>query len=243
VVLTYAVMPGAIDGWYGAPQSVASDQFQWQGDFTQSPGFKLEVPPINPVLTAALFGRIGEELTQALGQMNHINAMLALVRDGFHPESPGGQVRIDESGYPVLDYDISDYLFAGFQQALLRMAEAQFAAGARRVIPAHLDGRWATSWAEAKAQIETLPYRKLRLALATAHLMGGCGMGEDERKAVTNSEGRHHQIENLTVNDGSLFPTSIGANPQLSIYALAARNATLLARQLKPAATIVPEGE
>ena len=35
-------MPEAIDGWYGAPQSVASDHFQWQGDFSKSPGFKLE---------------------------------------------------------------------------------------------------------------------------------------------------------------------------------------------------------
>ena len=45
--------------------------------------------------------------------------------------------------------------------------------------------------------------------------------------------GRHFQIENLSVHDGSVFPTSIGANPQLSIYALTARNATLLAERLK----------
>jgi choline dehydrogenase-like flavoprotein len=34
--------------------------------------------------------------------------------------------------------------------------------------------------------------------------------------------------------DGSVFPTSIGANPQLSIYGLVTRNATKLAEQLKP---------
>jgi choline dehydrogenase len=32
--------------------------------------------------------------------------------------------------------------------------------------------------------------------------------------------------------DGSLFPTSIGANPQLSIYGLVAQNATALAVEL-----------
>ncbi len=37
---------------------------------------------------------------------------------------------------------------------------------------------------------------------------------------------------NLYVCDGSLFPTSIGANPQLSIYAFAARIArSALARR------------
>jgi choline dehydrogenase-like flavoprotein len=34
------------------------------------------------------------------------------------------------------------------------------------------------------------------------------------------------------VHDGSLFPTSIGANPQLSIYGLVNKLATGLARQL-----------
>ena len=32
--------------------------------------------------------------------------------------------------------------------------------------------------------------------------------------------------------DGSVFPTSIGANPQLSIYAVATRMSETLARQL-----------
>ena len=33
--------------------------------------------------------------------------------------------------------------------------------------------------------------------------------------------------------DGSVFPTSIGANPQLSIYALTAQNASTLAKELR----------
>ena len=49
---------------------------------------------------------------------------------------------------------------------------------------------------------------------------------------MVNADGRHHQLENLSVLDGSVFPTSIGANPQLSIYGLAARNASRLAQAL-----------
>src|SRR5690606_39673570 len=68
--------------------------------------------------------------------------------------------------------------------------------------------------------------------LGSAHVMGGCPMGEDPQHAVTDSLGRHHQLENLSIHDGSLFPTSIGANPQLSIYGLTAKLASLLAERL-----------
>ena len=45
-------------------------------------------------------------------------------------------------------------------------------------------------------------------------------------------DGVHWQVDNLSVHDGSLFPTSIGANPQLSIYGVTNRLAQGLARRL-----------
>jgi len=42
------------------------------------------------------------------------------------------------------------------------------------------------------------------------------------------------------VLDGSLFPTSIGANPQLSIYGIVAKLADGLAATLAPAAPRAP---
>jgi choline dehydrogenase-like flavoprotein len=62
--------------------------------------------------------------------------------------------------------------------------------------------------------------------------MGGCGMGTDPTRGVTDGFGRCYGVEALSVMDGSLFPTSIGANPQLSIYAIVARNASRLAAEL-----------
>jgi choline dehydrogenase-like flavoprotein len=59
------------------------------------------------------------------------------------------------------------------------------------------------------------------LNVFTAHQMGGCAMGGDPARSVVRSDLRHHQIENLFVIDGSVFPTSVGVNPQLSIYGLA----------------------
>ncbi len=57
----------------------------------------------------------------------------------------------------------------------------------------------------------------------TAHLMGGCRMGDDERDSVTDSDGRTWDIPNLWICDGSLFPTAGGVNPSLTIQALALR--------------------
>jgi choline dehydrogenase-like flavoprotein len=57
----------------------------------------------------------------------------------------------------------------------------------------------------------------------TAHLMGGCRMGEDPETSVTNADGRTWEIPNLWICDGSLFPTGGGVNPSLTIMALACR--------------------
>jgi choline dehydrogenase len=165
-----------------------------------------------------------------------MNALLALLRDGFVDDSPGGRVRIDDQGLPILDYDMSAYVWDGVRRAFLSMAEVQFAAGATKVKAVHLDSPYYSSWAQARTGIEDLELAKFKVALFTAHLMGGCMMSENEKKGVVNSQGRHHQLENLSIFDGSVFPTSIGANPQLSIYGMTAQNATALAEGLRPRA-------
>ena len=58
---------------------------------------------------------------------------------------------------------------------------------------------------------------------STAHLNGGCRMGDDPKTSVVNADGRSWDIPNLWVCDGSLFPTIGGVNPSLTIQALAAR--------------------
>jgi choline dehydrogenase-like flavoprotein len=120
----------------------------------------------------------------------------------------------------------------GARRALLTMAEIQFAAGAREVLPVHEMARPYRSWPEARESINGLPMKPLLTRVVSAHVMGGCGMAADARRGVTRPDGLHWQIENLSIHDGSLFPTSIGANPQLSIYGLVNRLATGLAGRL-----------
>jgi choline dehydrogenase-like flavoprotein len=161
-----------------------------------------------------------------------MHVLIALLRDGFHPESTGGAVRLSDDGTPVLDYPLTSVVWDGARRAFLSMAEIQFAAGATRVAPMHADGPAFTSYAAAKAAIAAFDLQPLVTRVVSAHVMGGAPFGPDPRRAVVDVAGRHHQLRNLFVCDGSLFPTSIGANPQLSIYAFAARIATGIAAGL-----------
>lgn len=66
----------------------------------------------------------------------------------------------------------------------------------------------------------------------TAHLMGGCRMGDDATTSVTNSYGQTHDIPNLFIAGASLFVTSGGANPTNTVMALAARSADYIIEQM-----------
>lgn len=229
---TVAEMPETVEPYYGAPQSIYSDEFNFSGGVDGPAGFKLEVPPLHPAMSAGVVPGHGQQQVNDLSKLPRMNSVIALLRDGFHPDSPGGTVSLRDDGSPVLDYPVTDYLWRGLKDAFYKMAEIQFAAGARKVRLMHLDSPWYTSWAEAKAGIDNLAMEPHRVRLFTAHQMGGCGMGSKPEDSVVNGFGEHHQVSNLSIHDASIFPTSIGANPQLSVYALAARNSTRLAHRL-----------
>ena len=144
----------------------------------------------------------------------------------------GGRVGLRSDGTPLLDYPLNAFMMEGVRRALLSMAEIQFAAGARSVIPVHEEAQPYETWAAARSAIAALRLEPLRTRLMSAHVMGGCTMAADEKRGVVRPDGVHWQWPNLSVHDGSLFPTSIGANPQLSIYGLTNRLATALAQRL-----------
>ncbi|MFN3586608.1 MAG: GMC family oxidoreductase N-terminal domain-containing protein [Moraxellaceae bacterium] len=235
VNMVFARFDARIDPWGGAPQSVYSDHFQWRDGATGPMGFKLEAIPLHPVLAAGLLGGHGQTHADDMQALARSNGLIALLRDGFTDDSPGGEVKLRADGTPTVAYDLTDGLRSGLRRAFLAMAEIQFAAGASAVRPKQSGAAWLTSWADARDAIMGYPIEKFRTGLGSAHIMGGCAMGEDPRHSVVNSQGRHHQIGQLAVLDGSLFPTSIGANPQLSIYGIVAKLASALAAELKPA--------
>jgi choline dehydrogenase-like flavoprotein len=232
VLVSAALYPQPVEAFAGAPQTVYVDHFLHTQAIDGPIGYKLEVAPMHPLLTATTFAGFGAPHAMVMQRYPQAQGMLALLRDGFHAESVGGSVSLRADGSPLLDYPISPYVWEGARRALLGMAEIQFAAGATEVAPVHELARPYTSWAEAQGAIAALPMQNLLTRVVSAHVMGGCGMAGDAAHGVVAPDGRYRGLTNLSVHDGSLFPTSIGANPQLSIYGIVARLASQLAGQL-----------
>jgi choline dehydrogenase-like flavoprotein len=232
VVLSAATMPEPVNGFAGAPQSIYSDHFLHMQPLDGPMGYKLEVPPIHPLLAAVTVPGFGKTGAARMADFARTQVVIALMRDGFNEQSPGGAIELRHDHSPALDYEITPYVWEGMRRALLTMAELQFAAGAQTVMPIHESAEPYATWTRAKAAIAELPMEILRCRVVSAHVMGGCGMGNDQHVAVIAGNGRHHAAGNLYVFDGSMFPTSLGVNPQLSIYAMVARNANELAASL-----------
>ncbi|MHA7984469.1 GMC family oxidoreductase [Rathayibacter sp. CAU 1779] len=69
--------------------------------------------------------------------------------------------------------------------------------------------------------------------LPSGHNMGTARMSGDPSAGVVDSHGRSHEVSNLYIADGSVFPTSAAANPTLTIMALAYRQARHIVQRLK----------
>jgi choline dehydrogenase-like flavoprotein len=227
-----AFMPEPVNSFYGAPQSIYTDQFTWRDGVTGRAGFNMEAAGAQPVVSMNFWKEVGTEMADFARRLPHLHVLVSQIRDGFHPDSPGGEVHLRDDGSAVLDYPINDFIWDGVRSSYLAMAECQFAAGAESVHPACSDATTYRSWGEARAAIPALRLRSPNVFLNSTHPLGGCAMGGEPRTSVVDASGRHHQVMNLAVFDGSVFPTSLGVNPCLSIYALAARNATALAARI-----------
>ena len=63
--------------------------------------------------------------------------------------------------------------------------------------------------------------------------MGTCRMGADAKYSVVKSSCESWDVERLYIVDGSIIPTSLGVNPQLTIMALAMRAAGIIDERLQ----------
>ena len=98
-------------------------------------------------------------------------------------------------------------------------AEVFFAAGATEVYP----GRVGLDRIRRPEDIaDALPYElaPTELVLYASHPMGTCRMGGDPARSVVDPTGRVWGWDNLHVADASIFPTSLGVNPQVTTMAM-----------------------
>jgi choline dehydrogenase-like flavoprotein len=220
-----AIFPEPVEAFYGAPQSVSCHHFADRG---ARAGYFLETPPIHPMLAAIAFPGFGTEHRRQAERLAYTSSTIALLIDGHHDDQ-GGQVRVDRAGRIKITYPFGELLREAGVDALKSMARVLLAAGAQEVVTLH-EAPLSLRSERDLPQLDAAPFGPLRHTLFSAHQMGGCPMGSDPHTSVVDSRGRHHQLENLWITDGSIFPTALGVNPQLSIYAHARLFATHLAR-------------
>lgn len=226
VVGAMAEYEDIIAAFSGAPQSAASHHFADRG---RDVGVFFEAVPFYPMLASTAIPGFGAEHLARARRSAHVAMHIAIAIDGFHDAAPGGRVRLRPSGAALLDYPIPAALWEAFRFGQKRLAELQLATGAEPSSTLH-DPPLVMKDKSDVSRIDSMPYAVGACPVFSAHQMGGCAMGDDPRRSVVRSEDlRLHGLSNVWIMDGSVFPTSLGVNPQQSIMGLVRLMATRLA--------------
>jgi choline dehydrogenase-like flavoprotein len=201
-------------GWRGIPQSYeCTEHLSYEEGSEQRvwiiPAFA------HPIGAAATVSGFGARHMAAMRDYRRLSVLTPMVHD-----ETSGTVVVDSDGRPVLRYSMIESDRRQLAFGLASCARLLLAAGAREVtIPGVPPVRVATS-----ADVDALDLSRIRphaVPLTAVHPMGTMCMGDDPRVSVVQSTGEHHQVRGLFVADGSLFPTSLGGPPQISIYSFA----------------------
>jgi choline dehydrogenase-like flavoprotein len=220
--------------WAGVPQTLHVDR--WLEDFDRH-GFWLETVPAHPGLASIGFPWRGARAhKEGMARYAHTMANIVLVRD-----RGAGRVTIDRSGNPVLDYRMDPRDARTMTEGIVQSAGIHVAAGARAVTSLHheageipyREGPILRSQLDAMTEdVRRMGARPNRLALFSAHAMGSCPMGADDRMP-TRPDGRLRGAENVFVGDASVLPTALGVNPMITIMAMALRTADFVVAALR----------
>jgi len=210
-----------IEPWGGPMQTANSDAFNYR---TGNYGAKIEVAPTHPGLAAlALPWESRDKHSDYMDRVRNAAALIALTRD----RDPGS---IDLDAEAAIRYRLSAFDGDNLLAGIAGIFELGFAAGAVRAMTLHTTpfeverSEWTPEYRieflERMRSIGTAPNRQI---IFSAHQMGTAAMGTRREHSVIDPSGRLWGFENLLVADASVFPQSSGANPMLTIMAMAAR--------------------
>jgi choline dehydrogenase-like flavoprotein len=201
-----ALMDDVVDMARGVPQSFYVDEFARQG-------IMLEGVAGPPAYVAMSLPLSGSRHAEVMAQYRHLATFGVMVSD-----SSRGHVG-SLLGQPVIRYSLNGTDLNRFRVGLARTRELYEAAGAREVfLP--LPPGVAPEHARAR-DLKLMAFHPLGTARADARPQAGVVSGDLEL----------HGTRGVYVADGSVVPSALGVNPQLTIMALATRlAATLLAR-------------
>ncbi|MEM7605336.1 MAG: GMC family oxidoreductase [Myxococcota bacterium] len=199
-----------VRGWRGAMQSAFSDAFEEAGVTLVS----VFVPPSVVGATMPGIGLSHYRRAKALPNIAMFGGMIHDTGSGVVRRGPGRE--------PIVSYRLAKEDRPKVYKIIRVLAETYFAAGAKEVFPPVLGlGKGLTPDEFRSLDLEQLPMR--RFEVSSQHPMGTVRMGRDGHDAVVDADGRAFDVDELYVADGSIVPTSLGVNPQLSIMSIATR--------------------
>lgn len=203
-----------VEAWRGIPQS-----FECTEKLSYTPGAVDRcwlIPAFaHPAGFSGLLPGFGRAHAAAMQSYARVAALAAMLHDETR-----GEVDSDRHGRPRIRYALSPADATALLRGVQAAGEVLFAAGAQQVLVPLARPLVARQPAELTALLAHR-YRPLDPLLTSVHPMGSLPLGSDPRRSVVDPSGRHHYVAGLYVADGSLFPTSIGGPPQLTIYAAA----------------------
>ncbi len=213
----FALMEERVDMGRGVPQSFYVDEFA-------SDGIMLEGVAGPPSYAAMSLPLRGERHEAAMAQYPQLAQFGLMVSD-----SSRGSVRFLASARagriapgrvralaalqqtPLIRYDLDDADLDRFRLGLQRLKELFVAAGAREV------------YLPLPGGVEPARARRGDLRLMGFHPLGTARADPRPSHGVVDGDLRLHGAEGVYVADGSVIPSSLGVNPQLTIMALATR--------------------
>jgi choline dehydrogenase-like flavoprotein len=158
----------------------------------------------------------GREHQESMLDFGHIGSI------GVHlSDRSAGRVGRARDGSLRATYALSREEARRVAFGIARAAEIHFAAGATEVYPNI--GRVGALKPGGLAEFEATAFRPSELRLEAFHPMGTARIAADPRLGVCAPDGSVNGTADLYVADASLFPTSVGVNPMMTVVAFAKR--------------------
>jgi choline dehydrogenase-like flavoprotein len=203
-----------IAGWLGIPQSYECTELLSHEEGSEK---RVWIVPAfaHPIGAAATIPGFGAPHMAAMRRYRNLAVLTAMLHD-----ETSGEVALGPENEPVIRYSMIESDRLQLASGLIACAKLLLAAGASDVTIPAVPPIHVSSAAELAA-VDLSALRPHSVPLTAVHPMGTMAMGEDPRSSVVRSTGEHHQLRNLFVADGSLFPTSLGGPPQIGIYGFA----------------------
>jgi hypothetical protein len=233
---SWAAFDTPVRGWEAIPQGYAIEEFEREGIRFEGVFVPLEI-------AAGTLGSLGGAWTRRVERFDRLACFGFMVRDRAL-----GRVRAGPGREPLVTYWLGDEERRKVVRGHALLARVWLAAGARAVYPGVQRFEELRSEGDVR-DLETRGARTLRahhLDLTAFHPLGTCRMGTDPHRSVVGPSHQSHDVPGLFVVDGSVVPTALGVNPQVTIMALSERAAGFVERALEAprgaSRYAVPEG-